>query len=77
MPPMTVSLQLFSKILSTQKGKLSLGHVVIAGLPACGKTTILKSLLQNENPGKPLKGRGEETCLEVHEILITSNPLTG
>ncbi len=77
MPPMSITPQLFSKILKTQKGNLSLGHVVIAGLPNCGKTHIVKSLLENENPGKPLKGRGETTCLEVHEILITKNPLTG
>ena len=74
---MEITPQEFHKILNTQKGKLSLGLVVIAGLPGCGKTTILKSLLQNENPGKPLRAKGEESCLQVHELLITTNPLTG
>ena len=74
---MTITPEEFLKIINTQKGSMSVGLVVIAGLPGSGKSTLLKSLLQNENPGKSLRVRGEETCLQVHELLVTKNPLTG
>ena len=69
--------QLLWKIIMQESGKLAVGHVGIAGLPSCGKTQMIHSLLKKENPGKPLKERGDDTCMQLHELLISKNPLTG
>ena len=64
-------------IIKNEKSVLTVGQVAVVGLPSCGKSSMIKALLTKENNGVAPTPRGDSTYMEVYELMMSKNPLTG
>ena len=69
-----VTPQMLWDVICNESSTLATGHITVAGLPYCYKTTLVKRLLSKAGPVTAF--RGDPLHLQMFEAILHEHPLT-